>query len=206
MKDADVREALHGHLPTLPTFRPEESLVVDELGLCGQVRVDVAVVDDLMSGFELKSASDTLKRLPNQIEVYSQVLDNATLVVADNHIDQALPLLPEWWGCIIAREQGGVTRLDEVRPANFNPGIDPFSLCQLLWLPEVTQALEDREAMRGFRGKSRWVLWQRLVELADLDEIRDLVRHCLTSRKTWPHPKSTRPDRALATSGAASRP
>lgn len=120
MHDKDVRQALHDRLHSDPTFC-DDRLVVDELGLCGKVRVDVAVVDDALSGFELKSATDTLQRLPTQVEVYSQVLDAATLVVAENHLDLALELLPEWWGCVIATEDDNVTRLEHLRSPSRTP-------------------------------------------------------------------------------------
>ena len=43
------------------------SRVVDELELLrGVVRVDVAVISDTLHGYEIKSASDNLIRLPNQ--------------------------------------------------------------------------------------------------------------------------------------------
>ena len=80
MRDGDVRAALHSQLAG------RRSLVIDELGLCGAVRVDVATVDDALTGYELKSASDTLRRLPTQVEYYSKVLDYSVLVVADNHL------------------------------------------------------------------------------------------------------------------------
>src|SRR5690606_1667180 len=137
MRDRDVRRALHGQLLDEHASELDTTLFVDELGLCGEARVDVAVVNAALAGFELKSASDTLRRFPKQVEVYSRVLDYATLVVAENHLDHALPLLPEWWGCSVVRWDGERAHLDELRPAAFNPGIDAYSVAQLLWWDEA---------------------------------------------------------------------
>lgn len=109
MRDVDVRDALHRRLAH-ERAGDDSTFVLDELGLCQQVRVDVAVINGRMSGYELKSERDTLRRLPAQIDVYSRVLDFATLVVAQKHHDHALPLLPDWWG--------GASRLDRRRRAS----------------------------------------------------------------------------------------
>src|SRR5690348_12382197 len=111
MRDGDVRKALHVQLQSEHIAELGQTLFVDELGLCGQVRVDVAVVNGALSGYELKSENDTLRRLPTQVEVYSRVLDFATLVVAKKHAGHARAGLPSWWGLIEAESaaDGSVT-------------------------------------------------------------------------------------------------
>ena len=94
----DVREALHAKVLLAHRDDPH-TLVVDELGLCeGEARVDIAVVNGFIHGFEIKSERDTLERLPHQVEVYSLVLDRVTLVVAENHAAHAMEVIPDWWG------------------------------------------------------------------------------------------------------------
>lgn len=47
---------------------------VDELGINhGDVRADIAVVNGVFHGYEIKSDLDTLNRLPRQAEAYSEV-------------------------------------------------------------------------------------------------------------------------------------
>lgn len=203
MRDRDVRAALHTQLIADHADELDATLVVDELGLCGQARVDVAVVSAALSGFELKSASDTLRRFPTQVEVYSRVLDYATLVVAENHLDHALPLLPAWWGCSVVRWDGERAHLDEVKPPQFNPDIDPFALAQLLWWDEAFAALEHLDAAHGMRSKPRTKLWDRLAKTTDLPDLRLLVRNALKGRTGWrPVTTSARSGRELAQCGA----
>jgi predicted nucleic acid-binding protein len=44
------------------------------------------MADAELIGFEIKTARDTLRRLPTQIEAYSRYFDHAVLVVAEKHL------------------------------------------------------------------------------------------------------------------------
>ncbi|MEY4093128.1 MAG: hypothetical protein RLZZ53_327, partial [Acidobacteriota bacterium] len=63
--DADVRALLREYLEDL--HQDTDTVVLEELGLHqGDVRMDVASVNAELSGFEIKSPSDTLARWPRQ--------------------------------------------------------------------------------------------------------------------------------------------
>lgn len=185
MRDSDVRYALHRDLLTEHSLDMESTRFVDELGLCGAVRVDVAVVNGALSGYELKSARDTIRRLPVQADYYSRVLDFATLVTAENHLQAADEVIPAWWGVLVAVPDGSGLTLEPTRPAEMNPKIDPYALAQLLWRDEVLVELSRRDLDRGYRSKPRTVLWQRLSNELPLDELRSVVRVQLKSRTGW---------------------
>ncbi|WP_205446878.1 sce7726 family protein [Candidatus Frankia alpina] len=160
------------------------TLVLDELDLCGLTRVDVAVVNGHLTGYEIKGSTDTLRRLPGQVTVYSQVLDFAELVVAENHYERALDLLPDWWGVRVASGVDQV-RLDGVRPARMNAAVDPGALVQLLWRDEALSELAARGLARGFRSRPRWILWERLAAEVPLEELKTMVRARLKGRTDW---------------------
>lgn len=181
MRDRDIRAALHARLLDEHAEDLDSTRFVDELGLCGEVRVDIAVVNAALSGFELKSAADTLRRFPKQVDVYSRVLDYCTLVTAPSHLDHALNILPKWWGCVIAKDEG----LDEIRPAKFNKTIDGYSLAQLLWRDETLAILDSLDAVRGCKSKPRQFLWRRLADVTDIHQLRDIVRDTLKGRTAW---------------------
>ncbi|WP_300554835.1 sce7726 family protein, partial [Desulfovibrio sp.] len=85
MRDQEIRAALHE--TELKKFYENGDLILDELGVCsGASRVDVAVINGALHGYEIKSDQDTLDRLPQQILSYSRVLDRVTLVACDNHL------------------------------------------------------------------------------------------------------------------------
>jgi len=121
MRDPDVRRVLMQAL--VARYAGEtDTIVVEELGLCrGSVRADIAVVNGLMKGFEIKSDRDTLQRLLTQATVYSRVFDTATLVAAERHVAEAMVALPAWWGIEVIGNDGSLT---EVQPTRPNPRVD----------------------------------------------------------------------------------
>lgn len=184
MRDLDVRRVLHKSLRK--AHDEPDTLVLDEFGLCqGAVRIDVAVVNGELQGYEIKSAKDTLQRLPAQAKHYSQVLDRVTLVVAENHME-ALDIIPEWWGVKVASMgKRGAVHVKSLRRTRKNPSIDSYSLAQLLWKDECLDILSRLGKVRGLKSKPRKVVWEALTESLSLDELRDTVRQTLKSRSDW---------------------
>ncbi|WP_143047300.1 sce7726 family protein [Amycolatopsis xylanica] len=182
--DRDVREQLGRDMRV---WHPgTDTLFVDELDLGGLVRVDVAAVNGALWGYEIKSARDTLRRLPAQVTVYSKVFDYAALVVADRHHDHAFDLLPEWWRVYAALGGGDVgVELVLTRVGSPNPSVDPWQLVQLLWRDEALEELTARGLDHGVRSKPRRMVWQRLVESVELTELQFVVRSRLKSRQGW---------------------
>ena len=185
MRDIDIRQRLRtdGRLhPGEPDTR-----IVEELGLCqGVARVDLAVVNGTIHGYEIKSERDTLARLPGQIEVYSKVLDYVTVVTASAHADKVRKLIPAWWGIWTAAAGNVGIRLRELRSSSQNPEVSPFALAQLLWRDEALHALSERGLASGIRSKTRKDIWARLATELTLEEVARTVRECIKNRgKSW---------------------
>ncbi len=190
--DAEVRAALRSRLITRYADHAG-AVVLDELGFCrGQMRIDLAVVDDLLHGYEIKSDRDSLRRLGGQVERYGRVLDRATLVVGDHHLTDALDIVPVWWGVLGIRLGRNAPRFVIVRRARKNPQRDARSLVELLWLDDAIALLEQRGAVRGVRGKPRRMVWDRVCEHFDVDEIAAATRAQLKARAAQraPAPRS----------------
>lgn len=186
MLDAEVRSALHARLARSHGYNPNRTLIIDELAIAGQVRIDTAVLNGRFAGYEIKSAKDTLRRLPKQVELYSAVLDHATLVVAENHKEKAVDLLPDWWGVIEVRtERNGSLRLVQARRPRLNQDIEPEILCRLLWRSESLAALTRSGFDAGFRSKPRRAISERLASTMPRNDLVDLVRETLKSRAGW---------------------
>jgi hypothetical protein len=182
MREADVRQAVDSK--ELRSFYSDgNSKVLHEFCLCqGDVRIDIAVVNGHLHGYELKSDSDTLDRLPRQIEVYDRVLDYTTLVVGEKHLDQAVKIIPEWWGIIRAKEVNERTYTKFIRQAEKNPNVELYSLAQLLWHHEALLALQAHGLGKGMTSKPRRMLWEKLAENFDREELSHIVRHALKLR------------------------
>jgi len=179
--DADVRPVLRSILLRKHADEPD-TIILEELGICrGRVRVDVAVVNGTLHGYEIKSDRDSLRRLGTQIELYGRVLDRATLVVGERHLSDALGILPQWWEvlCICCTQS---LRFKTVRRGRRNPAMDPRSLVELLWLDDALALLEAHNVARGVRGKPRHLVWDRVCMQFSVDEIANAVRKHLKAR------------------------
>lgn len=186
MKDIDIRDALKRKLRSCYANDPS-TVIVDELGLRhGIARVDVAVINGLIHGFELKSDRDTLRRLPAQMRVYNSVLDRITLVVGQRYLEIATSLIPEWWGILLAEVgKTGELNIREVREPHDNLFQDIVAVSKLLWRNEALSLLEEFGEAESVRWKRRAMIYERLAEVAEPDLIRFQVRHRLRTRTSW---------------------
>jgi hypothetical protein len=187
MRDLDIRKAFREYLAEV--HRNEKgTLVVEEMGICqGQTRIDVAVVNGSLNGYEIKSDRDTLERLPKQVELYSKTLDHAWILVGSRYALDVRHHIPDWWGLMLAIPTATASRIafEVQQSAQLNPNIDPFALCQLLWRDEALAILEQRGMARGVRSKPRRYSWQRLADNLELDELKQVVRQTLKAREQW---------------------
>ena len=173
-----IRDALVVHL----RWRRHRARFISEMGMNhGAARIDLAVIDDSLDGYEIKSSQDDLRRLEGQAIAYGQVFDRLTLVGAERHIEPAARVVPDWWGLTLVDVSRSV--IEPLRHAGRNPTADPGSMVRLLWHSELEAVLEARTGRRP-SGVSA-VLRQRLVAEMPPDEVRTVVRHCLTTRASW---------------------
>jgi hypothetical protein len=181
MRDIDIRLALRKAMEAEHSG-DADTRVIEELALCeGLARIDMAVVNGRIHGYEIKSERDSLTRLPGQIAVYSRALDLVTIVVSSVHADRVLTMVPKWWGVTVATGSGGVVRLEERRRPTPNPAIDTYAQAQLLWREEALEALEERELADGVRSKPRRTLWLKLSQEAPA-RVGEVVRERLKRR------------------------
>ncbi len=191
MREIDIRRSLLAEIEE--RHRGEtDTLIKEELGLCqGFARVDIAVVNGSVHGYEIKSEQDTLARLPGQAQIYNRALDFVTIVTAPAHAKKISEVVPGWWGIWNAAECGQEVRLESSREASHNPHIEPFALAQLLWRGEALQALSENNLATGMRSKPREQLWRRLASELPLEKLGCIVRECLKRRGAdWRAPVS----------------
>ena len=186
--EGTIRESLRRYLREIWTDHPD-TVLMEELGLCrGRVRVDVAAVNGMLHGYEIKSDRDRLTRLPVQVRIYSQVMDRATIVVGSRYLDAAREGLPSWWGILLAEFEDDGVHFELVRTAAKNPDRDPRALVELLWRDEALGLLEDHGWDHGVRSKPRPTIWDRVCECFDVEEIAEAVRRQLRIRAMTPGP------------------
>lgn len=183
MHDVDVRKAMRRQLEE--SYAGEvDTRIVEEMGIWGHtVRVDLAVINGEFHGIELKSARDTLERLPKQALFYNEVFDRVTLVVAAKHLRKAMDVVPLWWGIMIAVscEEFGV-RIEPSRPPAANPEVNPIQVARLFWKVEAIAVLEKYGIARGFKSKPAEAIARRLAGGLPIDLLRGEARKALKSR------------------------
>lgn len=185
MREFDIREALRAHLQQVHACE-SGTAIIDELGVCrGTARVDMAVVNGSLHGYEIKSDRDRLNRLPRQVDYYGRCFDTMTLVTAARHLDAAVAVVPAWWGVVRPVACGGRVVFERVREARRNHTVSAEAVVQLLWKEETISILETVGAAAGLRSKTRWHLWAALVSHFSPDDLAAQVRAAIKSRGDW---------------------
>jgi len=185
MRDIDLRQALLLRLHR--THGADgDTRIVQEMGVwAGTVRVDVAVLNGEMSGYELKSDSDSLARLPLQADLYSRVFDRMTLVVGSKHLDKAVTLIPSWWGIIRATGSKNGVKLKRVRASRRNANHEPYVVAELLRKDEAVAILEQYGLSAGWRSKRVKLIHERLAREIPVRELSKRVLCALKNRRDW---------------------
>jgi hypothetical protein len=194
--DILIRSALKKFL-TNHHAQDEKVRIIEEFGVQhGTARVDIAVINGIIHGYEIKSDQDTLRRLPRQMGVFNLVFDKITLVVGKNHLYQAINMVPEWWGIIIVKiDNNGSLIFNVIRGEEFNKNQDSVSIARLLWREEALRILEKNKAANGFYSKSRDFIYKKLASVLDQEALSEEVRERIFLRTDW------RPDAQLILNG-----
>jgi len=185
MRDADVRAAVRLWL-TAQHEGDADTRIVEEMGVwSGSARIDIAVINGELAGYELKSDRDTLERLPFQKMIYNHVFDRLTLVVGQKHARGVKRHVPKWWGITVATGSGGGVDLDVLREPGQNPKPSPEIIAQLLWKDEAISVLDRWGLADGWKSKRVKDLHRRLATELEFDDLKREVRGTLKARSMW---------------------
>lgn len=192
MYDTEIRKYLKYFLK-IQNNHFADTIYVDEFDLCsGLARVDLAVINGVIHGYEIKGEFDTLVRLPNQICYYNKSLEKITISINPSHLEKALKLIPYWWGVIVIEKDKGKNSLqpgeagqiNEFRDAELNPEIEVMSVLELLWKDELVNVLRKYNVSikTGLNKKKlREIIFSNLEKKVIINEIRQILK----SRKNW---------------------
>lgn len=193
--DALIRVALKQKLEK--HYIKDNVRIIEEMGIGhGVARIDIAVVNGIMHGYEIKSDRDTLQRLSEQMGAYDSVFDQVTLVVGKKHLYDSINIVPDWWGIMTARVGDNKSiAFNNIRGAENNPKQNSASIAKLLWREEALMMLEEVGEADGLRSKPRISIYEKLSTTFDQDTLGKKVRDVLFFRKGW------RPDAPLILNG-----
>ncbi|QYH40560.1 sce7726 family protein [Algoriphagus sp. NBT04N3] len=184
MKDPCIRELLK-ETELKRYISDNQSKVVEELNLpVAKARIDIAVINGSFHGFEIKSASDTLKRLPSQIEAYSKVFDYLSIVTEGKFSTKILNIVPKWIGIYLCKEVDGVRSIEQIRKSAKNKNRDGVYIAKLLWRDELIECLQTHNI--PFRKKDRnWLLCEAMAKNLDVNTLSSIVRCKIKERINW---------------------
>jgi len=193
LREGDVRHLLYCTEIKERLKQSAKARVVDEFQILrGQGRIDVALIDDALHGYEIKSASDNLERLPSQQAIYGKVFERITLVADERHVKEAVAMVPKHWGLIVVGMKEGKPYADTLWPAMRNQDLDKLALAQLLWRDEVLELMEYFDLSSGLKRSNRKTLWRHVSRCLTLEQIKAFVCFKLRSRKDWRNRKPRR--------------
>ncbi|QEK11710.1 sce7726 family protein [Crassaminicella thermophila] len=185
--DPDIRELLlKKFLKTKAFISDPTTKLIHEMDVCfGTSRIDIAVINGKIHGYEIKSEQDTLDRLPAQIESYNKIFDTMTIVTGENHISKVIEIVPDWWGIYYVVKKSNQPILKRKRQFKINKKVDTFYLAQLLWKNELLELLRLNGINKGVKSKTRFALCEIVNENIEKQKIKDFVRKKLKSRESW---------------------
>lgn len=182
LRDSDIRAPLHGWLEN--RFRKHrDTRIVYELNVPRpSARIDVAVINGEMSGFEIKSDADSLVRLPRQIRSFNAIFDKIYLVTTRRHYELAKNLVPAYWGLAISSRIDNRTHFLTRRKAQSNTNYDIEALLHLLTRNEQAAIAKKIGCIISVYRLRRHEIVDLLLKELDESEIKSHVRQALKVR------------------------
>jgi hypothetical protein len=184
--DPQIREAFHKKL-LKSHHECSSTIVVDELGLAhGRNRIDIAVLNGHIHGYEIKSSRDNLKRFSAQLDEYTRSLQKLTVVVAPNHLDEVMEIVPNWCGVTLAdKGPRGAIHFSQIQRAKINPSLEPLALAHLLWRKEAIDLLEFKGVTGRVLSMPRKGLYEEIVQKVTTAELVKWIKLKFRARETW---------------------
>ncbi len=191
--DVEIRAALHSKR-LKADHESSESFVIDELGVeHGSKRIDIAVFNGCLHGYEIKSSQDTLERLPEQVSKFSKCMEKLTIVTAANHLENIEKIIPEWCGLVLVEKgkRGGI-KFKTIRKPTLNPEVEFRVVAHFLWRGEALSELKKLGAPSFSMKGPRIKLYEELRSYLTLSELYTIVKKCFMGRENWRVPQQQR--------------
>lgn len=182
MNDPEIREVLLKKF--VDKYKNADScLILEEVGIMhGSSIVDLTVISKFYNqAFEIKSAQDSLTRLPKQLKDYIQVFDYITIISQPSHLEEIKGIAPHFVGIMLAYDNGD---LEYVRQPTANSFVRKEKLIQLLWRDEVYKILREN-GHKKISHLSNAKVKKLACSTYDIKAIREMVFNVLKSRSDW---------------------
>jgi len=180
MKDPAIREILKR--TELQQYTNNIDKIVEEMKLpVAGARIDMAVINGAFHGYEIKSAVDTLNRLPNQLLAYSNVFDYLTVVTEKRYIEKIKTITPDWVSVAICSDCPDEVEYKVEKEGGINPSKNGFFIAKLLCKEELISVLH-KHGIPFYKSDRVWNMCELLSESLDIDALSASVREILKRR------------------------
>ena len=160
--------------------------IVNEMAVCrGLARVDVAVINGSLHGYEIKSSEDTLVRLDNQLNTYFKCFDYISVVTTEKHLTGVFAHCPENVGISEVISIGNKVKIIQKRKAKRNRNIDAISVLELLWKNELLELANLNNLTKKINSKSKEFICSYIADNLNISKIQYSVRCLLKTREGW---------------------
>lgn len=137
----------------------KDAVIISEMTVANWTRrADVVLANGTLWAFEIKSNSDSLHRLPGQIEAFRRHFEKFTIVAAERFEAAICNMMPEGVGLWIVDPQGRITQRVPPRQTRLSKA----AYISLMTAAEIKQLL-SANGIAVMRGASR----SRLAEMAE---------------------------------------
>jgi hypothetical protein len=159
----------------------DQDLILEEFG-CNSARIDVAVINGALHGYEIKSDSDTTERLDGQIAAYSGVFDFITVVCGKRLLGTIREKIPKTCGITLAVCDDGNIHLREVRKPKKNPSQRKFDLARMMWRDEALRCLRAHGHTHVNSRHHAEEVWRAASDCLHLEVLSEAARLAIKAR------------------------
>lgn len=184
--DKEIRQAFHAKKLRHHSLQ-EDTLIVEELGVKhGETRVDIAVINGCIHGYEIKSSKDTLIRFEKQLDSYRRCFEKISIVSDEKHLREITQISPDYVGLISAQKgPRGAINFSTIRRARINPEVEIQTMAHLLWKAETIELLEQLRLENKGARSNRHDLYQELCGNISPRELTAFIKQKFMLRRDW---------------------
>lgn len=188
LKDGEIRQALVSYLKARS---PQPSALIHELRVNrGNAIADLVALYSTPHCFEIKGATDSIRRVLQQAEFYGRAFKKLTLVTTPNHRRWAEQNLPTYWGIMIASNKTDDVRMAHIRPARTHANFEPHVSLAPLWREELSHAIQ-KIAPGWLRSKhTREEIAEKICRSISNAQVSGLLISALISRQASKPPRN----------------
>lgn len=181
LKDTDIRNVLLDRIAKQNINHDYK--IIEELAVCdGDARVDIAVANGKLYGYEIKSDADKLYRLTSQQSYYDSTFDRVIIAVGEKYEKIIKNYIPEYWGIyVVISDNTNKINLHVQRQPKANPNVRIESLLCLLLKNELYAMLKENN-IKGISGKNIRVLRSIAINSMPKTILKNYTREILKKR------------------------